>query len=283
MNLLGKILTGLILVMSIFFLGFAVLVYATHRNWNDLVNNSTATADKPLGLKSQLRDAADEGERLKNELDTSETKLAMERAARRMALARLESERQQLQDQLRQSEAENVQLVEQERQATATLQTAQENLGRLKDEVENLRDEIRVAQKDRDSQFEKVVQKTDLYNQAQSKIDGLQNRVDQLTERIGRQAAVLDKNSLTEFDPVIDIPPRLEGVVLDVNSRDLIEISVGSDDGLRKGHELEISRGDKYLGRIVIVDAFPKRAVGEIVPELRKGRIRRGDRVFTKV
>ena len=114
-------------------------------------------------------------------------------------------------------------------------------------------------------------------------VAGLQARVDQLTERIGRQAAVLDKNDLTEFDPVIDIAPRLDGIVLDVSDSNLVEISVGSDDGLRKGHELEISRGDKYLGRIVIVDAFPKRAVAEIIPELRQGRIRRGDRVFTKV
>jgi len=283
MNLLAKILTGLILILSIFFLGMAIAVYATHRNWDELVNNQTPTGRKPLGLKHQLSNAQGEGQRLSAQLEASHTKLAIERAARKTALARLESERQQIQDQLRQSAAVNVQLVEQASNATTTLQTAQENLARLKDEVERLREEIRVAQTNRDAQFEHVVRKTDLYNQAQSQLAGLQARVDQLTERIGRQAAVLDKNDLTEFDPVIDIAPRLDGIVLDVSDSNLVEISVGSDDGLRKGHELEISRGDKYLGRIVIVDAFPKRAVAEIIPELRQGRIRRGDRVFTKV
>ena len=283
MNLLGKILTGLILILSIFFLGMAIAVYATHRNWDELVNNTTPTGSKPLGLKSQLSAAQTEGDQVRADLEKSLTDLAMERAARRTALATLETQRQEIQDRLRQSEEENIQLKEQESNATTTLQTAQENLARLKDEVERLREEIRVAQKDRDAQFEHVVRKTDLYNQAQSQLAGLQARVDQLTERIGRQAAVLDKNDLTEFDPVIDIAPRLDGIVLDVSDSNLVEISVGSDDGLRKGHVLDISRGNKYLGRIVIVDAFPKRAVAEIVPEFRQGRIRRGDRVFTKV
>ena len=283
MNLLGKILTGLILILSIFFLGMAIAVYATHRNWDELVNLTTPTRNKPLGLKHQLSDAQAEGDQLRADLEKSLTDLAMERAARRTALATLETQRQEIQDRLRQSEEVNVQLVEQSSIATATLQTHQANLARLKDEVERLREEIRVAQKDRDVQFEHVVRKTDLYNQAQSQLTGLQARVDQLTERIGRQAAVLDKNDLTEFDPVIDIAPRLDGIVLDVSDSNLVEISVGSDDGLRKGHVLDISRGNKYLGRIVIVDAFPKRAVAEIVPEFRQGRIRRGDRVFTKV
>ena len=37
MTLLGKILTILILVMSILFMAFAVSVYATHTNWRDQV------------------------------------------------------------------------------------------------------------------------------------------------------------------------------------------------------------------------------------------------------
>ena len=36
MNLIGKIFTVLILVMSIMFMAFAISVYATHRQWSDL-------------------------------------------------------------------------------------------------------------------------------------------------------------------------------------------------------------------------------------------------------
>ena len=200
MNLLGKILTGLICVMSILFLAFALAVYATHREWDELVNNPPGST--PVGLKTQLANALEEGNQLKEDLDESLNKLAIERASRTMALARLESERQRLQQDLVEREMANQQLTEQARQATATLQTAQANLAALKEEVDKLRNDIRVAQEDRDAQFDEVVLKTDLYNQAQSNIKALQARVEQLTERIGRQASVLDKNNLNEFGQV---------------------------------------------------------------------------------
>ena len=39
MTLLGKIFTGLIVMMSVLFLGLAISVYATHVNWRKLVSN----------------------------------------------------------------------------------------------------------------------------------------------------------------------------------------------------------------------------------------------------
>ena len=48
MTLLGKIFTGLILVMSVLFLGLAISVYATHVNWRKVVSNpSPAAGEKP--------------------------------------------------------------------------------------------------------------------------------------------------------------------------------------------------------------------------------------------
>ena len=51
MNLVGKIFVVLILVMSVVFMAFAMAVYATHRNWREVVVNEQAAPDKPLGLK----------------------------------------------------------------------------------------------------------------------------------------------------------------------------------------------------------------------------------------
>ena len=94
---------------------------------------------------------------------------------------------------------------------------------------------------------------------------------------------VLDRHDLDEFTPVVDIPPRVDGVVTAVSDRDLLEISIGSDDGLRVGHTLEVYRNNSYLGRVVVRRTEPDRAVVEILPEYRKGTIRKGDRVATKL
>ena len=42
MNLVGKIFVVIICVMSIFFMGLTVAVYATHRNWREVVMNDKA-------------------------------------------------------------------------------------------------------------------------------------------------------------------------------------------------------------------------------------------------
>lgn len=276
MTLLGKILTMLIFVMSIVFMAFAIAVYATHRNWREL-------ATGPNGLQQQLIVQEQKRDQLQTQFDETKKKLAMERASRRLELSGLQSQRVEMQDALREQEAINETLVQQEAEATTALKIAETNLQRLKEEVDGLRTNIRTAQLDRDAQFKVVVEKTDLLNQAESLVKQLKTRVSQLTEQVARSREVLAKHELSEFDPVIDIPPQLEGEVLNVGGTDLVEISVGSDDGLRKGHKLDVSRGDRFIGRIVIVEAFPDRAVGEIVKELRKGRIQRGDRVVTKV
>jgi hypothetical protein len=93
-----------------------------------------------------------------------------------------------------------------------------------------------------------------------------------------------------------DPAPRVEGTVGATKAAqrpgasDLVEISVGSDQGLKKRDEMTVHRSGladgqrpKFLGRIVIVNIAPDKAVGEVVEGTRNGTIRRGDRVTTKL
>jgi hypothetical protein len=93
---------------------------------------------------------------------------------------------------------------------------------------------------------------------------------------------VLSANGLTPDALVAHIPPKVDGVVLEVSDRNLIEISIGADDGLKIGHELDVHRGGSYLGRLRIVRTSPDRAVGQVLRNLQSGQIKRGDRVTTK-
>ena len=51
MNLVGKIFVVVILVMSVVFMAFAMAVYATHRNWREVVMRprSKSARQGPLG------------------------------------------------------------------------------------------------------------------------------------------------------------------------------------------------------------------------------------------
>ena len=101
MNLVGKIFTVLIFVMSLVFASFAVAVYATHKNWKERVDNPKAVTGKPLGLKFQLQEREAKNQNLREERDKVKRELENEEEARRQAVAKLETERNELKISLR--------------------------------------------------------------------------------------------------------------------------------------------------------------------------------------
>ena len=73
--------------------------------------------------------------------------------------------------------------------------------------------------------------------------------------------------------------------MLGVGADGLIEISLGTDDGLLKGHTLEVYRkdGSAYLGRVEVTATQPDKAACKILPQFRQGPIQGGDRVTSKL
>jgi len=89
MNWLGKVFVVLILIMSLVFMGLAMAVYATHKNWKEVI-------DGPNGLKAQLEQENQENEQLKQLHNRREQELTAEKDAAERRLSQLESERDAL-------------------------------------------------------------------------------------------------------------------------------------------------------------------------------------------
>jgi hypothetical protein len=273
MNLIGKIFTVLILVMSVMFMAFATMVFATHKNWKD---QHAALQKTHTALQAAKKDADELVMRLQNDL-------AREQAARRQALAALQVRATRAEAALAAKQAELDTLAGAHSKAIEAAETAQARLTALEGETKKLRDDLRDAQKKRDQFFLTVVDLTDKLNQAESLRQTLDERNRQAVEEMAQMKMVLDRNGLTpDATTVAHIPPKVEGVVLEIGDRDLIEISLGSDDGLKVGHTLDVYHGSQYLGQIVIRKTNPDRAVGQVRREMQRGQIKRGDRVTTK-
>ena len=80
MTLVGKIFTMLILVLSIMFMAFSIMVFATHKNWKDAAGKLQQDV---AAANTALKDA-------KDALEREKTDLAREQAARKAALAALQ-------------------------------------------------------------------------------------------------------------------------------------------------------------------------------------------------
>lgn len=272
MNLIGKIFVVLIFVMSLVFMAFAVAVYGTHQNWKEAAAKT----------KQQLDNAKQQQAKAEEEKTRLEAEIAREAVAKRQALAKLETERDELQQQRDATLKERDELMVKDKAAIAALDTAQQNLAKLTTEVDSLRGEIRESQAERDRHFDQVVKLTDQTHQAQGELARLKERELQLAEQISRASQVLDRHSLSIDTPLDGIPPLVRGKVLAINQDNMVEISLGRDDGLRVGHTLEIFRGDKYLGRVEVLHTETDRAVARIIPGFKKGPIQRGDDVTTR-
>lgn len=285
MTLLGKIFTVLIFIMSVVFFAFSVVVYATHKNWKMTATNAKPDEKFGLGLKEQVEQARTNNKQLRQELAALQNELAKERAARRQALAVLQSKLTQYMQQLVQKETELTTLQAANGAAVQELKATQDTMARLTDEVNVLRTKIRDAEVDRDTQFASVVALTDNLNQLQGVHSRLNERRDQLVVEVSRYKKQLDVRGIKVEDPVENIVPKVNGEVTAVSSADkgLVEISIGSDDGLRNDHQLDVFRNATYLGKIKVMRTSPDKSVAQIIKESQRGPIMKGDKVGSKL
>lgn len=283
MTLVGKIFTVLIFVMSLVFMSFALMVFATHRNWRDIATNANPKAGQQLGLMQQLEASKVIESGLKDQLARIKADLAEERASRRMALAALQTSLAKADAAVSTKQKELDDLSANHTQTAEAAKLAENRLAMLETETQTMRDLLRDTQQKTDKTFTTVVALTDQLNQAEGAKLRLESRSTQLAEEITQMKMVMDAHGLSKTTLVSKIPPKVEGRVLAVSDKDLVEISLGSDDGLKEGHALEVFRGNTYLGRIVIRRTTPDRAVGQIVKELQRGQIKQGDNVSSKL
>lgn len=282
MNLLGKIFTVLIFVMSLVFMSFAVAVYSTHKNWREMVMRPREEAGpgKPLGLKYQLEDARKLVQELQDRISRLETELSNEKTARQNDVSKLKTE---LDDMIR----KNQDLEQQIKTVTTEKNQATQALGEvtalnksLLDETTDLRQKWMAALKERDDISSRLTTASVQLLQSEAELKRLKEQLLQVNKQYTDALAVLQLFGLNA-DPEYYKVATVQGVVTAVRSNGLVEISIGSDDGVRKGGLLRVIRADgtMYLGQIEVLETQPDRAVCRIVPGTQQGAVQPGDKV----
>jgi hypothetical protein len=289
MNLIGKILTFLIFILSIIFMTLVLAVYATHKNWRDavLTPQEQVTATKPLGLKYILEDEKAKNKKLNDDLERLTQEKAKELDAKVQALTKLENENSLMNDQIKELQQSVNKYETAERTTVAALKVTQEESAKFRGEVEGLRSEAEKAQSDRDAHFREVVRMTDEMHQLINDMTELKNRNTTLSADLAKAREVLRHNDLTENTDISGTPPRVDGLVEVVQGGGLVEISIGSDSGIQKGHKLDLYRvgsaGNKYVGRVEVLKTSPDKAVCKIIPSFQQSEVQKGDRVASKL
>ncbi len=175
MNLVGKIFTVLIFVLSLVFMVMAMMVYAAHKNWRLAVDNPNPTSIAPLGLKQRLDQEKNTSAKLKEERDRLDAEKSRELQRKTESLATLETEVAQLKEERVRQEQELAKKVNELRQATAVATAALAEAKKWGDEVVGLRTAKLQAEQDRDKHFAAVVQLTDTKQQLENDLKALED------------------------------------------------------------------------------------------------------------
>src|SRR6185369_293478 len=152
----------------------------------------------------------------------------------------------------------------------------------LATDVTKLRMEIRSTIEARDKLFKTALDATEELHKAASEYNRTRELNEQLTKQVAGKDVVMRENGINPNTDPGSVVPIVEGLVSKIERKgggQLVEVTIGADDGLKVGNTLEVSRGAKYLGRVEIIQTSPDKSVGRVDRSFQQGQIQEGDRV----
>lgn len=281
-NIVGKMLIVLNLVFCILFMCFAGAVYTFAGAWKDQATDlegrlevaQKATEDansardrETKQLQALLDAAASERDLVKAQLQDAQTADASSRAQ----LAQAEQERDKA---LADAEVASTE---------ASARVAESAV--LNKEVQSLRNRIN-----------ELIQRTrkteDSLLQLQGQLASAEEREEQLLADNGQLRDQLRSNDIApgEFGTsstekrVARVDGFVEGSILNqARTQELVQITIGSDDKIRKDMALIVYRGGNYICEARVIKVYPDKAICVVDENTRTDRIERGDNVTTKL
>ncbi len=276
MNLVGKIFVCLIAILSIIFFSLTLVLYASHKNWK---------ADSEA-KSQQISDLRAEKDKLSSQKKDLESKIESDRVAYEQTIGALREVTQYLETQ---NNAITEKVKELDEVAQQRLEIITSDSAMIKDyqiNIETLTKDLAAAQEQRGGYLQSLVTTVNRLHELASIRGDLEEKNKELTDEFDKALTVLNQQGLEPNPELYDttLPFLVKGKVQAVQEgpKGLLMISLGSDDGLKPGHQLEVSNESSYLGKIEVVTVEPNRAVCRILPEYRQGTIKEGDDVASK-
>ena len=164
----------------------------------------------------------------------------------------------------------------------AELANVEADLTDARKKVETLQGDVRVAQQTVDKQVDRSAELAGKLHEKDSFLEIANERKSQLEKQVADARVLLKQSGLSLDNLPKDRVPTISGVVMAVADNS-IEVSLGGDDGLQAGHQIEVYRDGEYLGRAVVKSVKPDRAVAVLVREYSRGIVQRGDKVTTRL
>ncbi len=284
MSIIGKIFVFAVFVMSLVFMAFSVAIYSSHTNYKADIERSSEEErpEKPLGWKAKLEKEIKTRETLTQEIERLIKDAAASEASRDQIVAKLQSALVEKNGELVGLREEKIEWDKKQQQAINEVEKAREELTLATTAVQKLREEVKQQQTQVDGQVDRVAKLAAELHEKESFLVIANERKAQLEKQVANARLLLKQSGLSIDSQPKDRVPSIDGVVVAV-ADDAVEVSLGGDDGVQMGHELEVYRNDQYLGRVRVVSVKPDKSIAIVIKAFSRGAIQQGDRVATRL
>ncbi len=270
MTILGKLLTFLILVLSLVWNGLALNAYVTRTNWKAESERSAKTATV----------SAESANKMKTLYDANQEASEDAKRVLREETYRLYDQNKKLADAQNDLNKRFKEYYEATQTANVEAKKLQQNVDKLAEENKLQREALDKKEKELDDKTKseesaKVVANAALLSAASEKQRA--ERLKEVVERLAADIENLKRNGGKTLPPGTESPPAPEGfrgtvvkvdAPLKTGGEYLVTFTPGGDVGLKPGAELSISRvkPPKYVGKLVVLIVDAKEAVAKFVP-----------------
>ena len=275
MNLLGRLFIVLIFIGSVMFMAMSIALYATHTNWREHAER----LDRDLRQRTQ--DLA-ELQRQKTEMEAAMNLEIRRQANNNLALATRVRQLTQDVEGLTDDRAElRLQLDAQ----VAAVASVSNETATLRARLDGANEANFAAHNEWVAMSTTLIRTIDEAHGLALQVANYQTISWQLVQDYRNAVEVLRRLGVTaDLALIASQPPAgIRGSVTEVRPGGVVEISIGSDSGLARGHHLDIVRNrdgrSSYVGKIELTNVLADRAVGRVMPEFRRGVVQRNDEV----
>ena len=269
MNTVGKILVILNFVFALVVGGFLAIDFATRTNWA----KAYKTLEKEIQVQNASRGAAQEttgtivasSKDLQFKLDELKQKLKDENDAAKAMETTLGLQIDDLKNKLKdgdlsvaKSQSAATRMVIEVAHLNSVISAREKAINALEGDVKKFRQE--------------AISNENRANTIQARSEELVKQVQEINAELARVKAGAGSETSIARNPNDPNPPsvRVQGEVekVDAMDRGLVQISLGSDNGVNKNHTLEVFRlgaQPEYLGMVRIVESYTHKSVGRLV------------------
>jgi hypothetical protein len=280
MTYVGKILVFVIMVFAVIFLGISTVVFSTNTNWKEA---TTKERQKVQELTKSVSGANDRVAAAQKDLEAA-------KKAHEAEVKKLNDQIVVLQGQITNAQAQATAARNDLGITQKNMQVALDEANSRKAETDQLRVQKAAVEKQASDFKIRQTELMDKIRELQRMLDTAKSNATDLRDRVARYSSLLRSKGLSDDISQVkgqESPPPVEGEVLKVTQNRLVELSIGSDDGLVPGHILYLYRTKpraEYLCKVKITAVDPDQAVGEVVGKTVQGKkIQEGDSVSSSI